>query len=428
MSTNVQIKKMLSMSILFFVFFLLPLISFGARIDDLRTEIEERNRKLEEIQKEIKEYEKQLEGVGAEKDTLNKAIRALDITRSKLLTDIRKTQTQINNETSNIERLSLEIKTKEDHIKLNNRALAQALRRVNETDNFSMLEGVLAKENLSYLWESIENIEKFQLSIKEDLEKLREVKLALSSDKEEVEERRSTLVSQRSQLNSKTKIVEQNKSEKNDLLEVTQNKENNYKSLLEEKIEQREQFERELFEFESQLQFELDPGRLPPIGQGVLLWPLDNIRITQKFGRTTDSGRLYTSGTHNGVDFGVSTGNNVYASLGGVVEGVGNTDQYPKCLSYGRWVLIKHNNGLSTLYAHLSLTSVLVGQSVSTGQVIGFSGNTGYSTGPHLHLSLFASQGVKIRRLGDIKAITNCADASIPIAPKDAYLDPLTYL
>jgi len=178
------------------------------------------------------------------------------------------------------------------------------------------------------------------------------------------------------------------------------------------------------------LQFELDPNKLPPVGQGVLRWPLDHIRITQRFGRTADSGRLYTSGTHNGVDFGVSSGSNVYAALSGVIEGFGNTDQYPGCQSYGKWILIKHNNGLSSLYAHLSLTQVSVGQEVSTGQVIGYSGNTGYSTGPHLHLTVFASQGVQLMRLGDIpgRPITRCSNATIPIAPRDAYLDPLVYL
>ena len=68
------------------------------------------------------------------------------------------------------------------------------------------------------------------------------------------------------------------------------------------------------------------------------------------------------------------------------------------------------------------------GQSISTGDVIGFSGNTGYSTGPHLHFTVFASQGVQVVRLGDVKKITNCGNVRIPIAPLDAYLNPLSYL
>ena len=408
----------------------MPSMIFAAKIDDLRNQIEDRNSQLAEIQKEIEKYEQDLQKVGAEKSTLQNAMKALDITRNKLLADIRKTQGQIDSETLNIERLNLQISEKEERIRQNNLAIAEAIRRVRETDSFSMIESVLSQKKLSYFWETIEAIGTFQAGIKEDLEKLKEVKVALFSDKTEVEERRQTLVSERSQLSGKTKVVEQNKSEKKELLDITSNKEDTYKTLLEQKIEQREQFEREIFEFESQIQFELDPSRLPPIGQGVLAWPLDTVRITQRFGKTSDSGRLYSSGTHNGVDFGISTGSSVYSTLSGVVEGVGNTDAFPGCLSYGKWVLVKHNNGLATLYAHLSLTNVSVGQEVKTGQVVGFSGSTGYSTGPHLHLSLFASQGVRVMKLRDIpgRAITKCSDASIPIAPKDAYLDPLIYL
>lgn len=421
-------KKIISLTLLLVI--LMPSMIFAAKIDDLRNQIEDRNSQLAEIQKEIEKYEQDLQKVGAEKSTLQNAMKALDITRNKLLADIRKTQGQIDSETLNIERLNLQISEKEERIRQNNLAIAEAIRRVRETDSFSMIESVLSQKKLSYFWETIEAIGTFQAGIKEDLEKLKEVKVALFSDKTEVEERRQTLVSERSQLSGKTKVVEQNKSEKKELLDITSNKEDTYKTLLEQKIEQREQFEREIFEFESQIQFELDPSRLPPIGQGVLAWPLDTVRITQRFGKTSDSGRLYSSGTHNGVDFGISTGSSVYSTLSGVVEGVGNTDAFPGCLSYGKWVLVKHNNGLATLYAHLSLTNVSVGQEVKTGQVVGFSGSTGYSTGPHLHLSLFASQGVRVMKLRDIpgRAITKCSDASIPIAPKDAYLDPLIYL
>lgn len=168
---------------------------------------------------------------------------------------------------------------------------------------------------------------------------------------------------------------------------------------------------------------------MPPAGKGVLAWPLPTIRITQYFGNTefAKSG-AYSGKGHNGVDFGASIGTEVKAALSGTVIGTGNTDQFKGCYSYGKWVLIRHENGLTTLYAHLSLIKVAKGQSVSTRETIGYSGNTGYSTGPHLHLTVYASQGVEIVRLGDIKKITNCGNAYIPVAPLNAYLNPLDYL
>ena len=116
------------------------------------------------------------------------------------------------------------------------------------------------------------------------------------------------------------------------------------------------------------------------------------------------------------------------ASLSGTVTGTGNTDIYRGCYSYGKWVLIKHSNGLSTLYAHLSHIAVQDGATVSRGDVIGNSGNTGYSTGPHLHFSVYVSDAVQLKRLGDVKQKTACANAVIPVASLNAYLDPLEYL
>ena len=75
---------------------------------------------------------------------------------------------------------------------------------------------------------------------------------------------------------------------------------------------------------------------------------------------------------------------------------MGNTDQSCQGVSCGKWVLIKHANNLSTLYAHLSIIKVSGGQQVETGQLVGYSGDTGYATGPHLH-GVFASEGVEIK-------------------------------
>lgn len=98
------------------------------------------------------------------------------------------------------------------------------------------------------------------------------------------------------------------------------------------------------------------------------------------------------------------------------------------CFSYGRWALVRHSNGLATLYSHLSHIGVSKGETVSGGGFIGYSGVTGYATGPHLHFTVYVADQVQLVKLGDIKSITNCAAATVPVAPTEAYLNPLNYL
>ncbi len=98
-------------------------------------------------------------------------------------------------------------------------------------------------------------------------------------------------------------------------------------------------------------------------------------------------GGVKTQGIHgyNGVDLGTSVGTPIMASADGVVV-IARSSGYNG--GYGLYVAIKHGNGTQTVYGHMSQVNVSVGQSVSQGQIIGLSGNTGHSTGPHVHFEI----------------------------------------
>lgn len=106
-------------------------------------------------------------------------------------------------------------------------------------------------------------------------------------------------------------------------------------------------------------------------GTGAFQWPVLG-RITQ--------GYWYG---HRAIDIGASVGSAVLAADGGFVSFAGWTD-----VGYGYLIVIDHANGFATYYAHLSNIYVYEGQAVERGQVLGVSGNTGWSTGPHLHFEL----------------------------------------
>ena len=144
------------------------------------------------------------------------------------------------------------------------------------------------------------------------------------------------------------------------------------------------------------------------------------------FGKTEAGKRLYANGTHNGTDFRASVGTPVMSMADGVVAGVGNTDSQCSGVSFGRFILIKYNNGLASTFGHLSLIKVAVGEKVSRGEVVGYSGNTGYTTGPHLHVSVYVKDAVEIKSLPS----KSCPGRILtqPISPINAYLDPMYYL
>ncbi len=106
------------------------------------------------------------------------------------------------------------------------------------------------------------------------------------------------------------------------------------------------------------------------------VYPTASNRITSSFGM-----RRYR--WHYGTDIGINIGDTIFASFGGCVRII---DYEPK--GYGRYVVVRHDNGLETVYAHLSRVLCHLDQEVEAGQPIALGGNTGRSTGPHLHYEI----------------------------------------
>lgn len=111
--------------------------------------------------------------------------------------------------------------------------------------------------------------------------------------------------------------------------------------------------------------------------ESLLAFPLgkQEYYISSEFGKRG-------SGFHHGIDLACKEGSNIYAADSGVVVYAASEKDGS---AYGNRILIRHKNGIETLYAHLSEFAVKKGDKVSQGEFIGLSGNTGNSTGPHLH-------------------------------------------
>ncbi|MBI2108599.1 MAG: peptidoglycan DD-metalloendopeptidase family protein [Parcubacteria group bacterium] len=409
--------------------FATPLFLVHAQIvDELQSKIEDRNAKIQEIQAEIDKLDSQIESVGNEAQTLESAIKQLELTDKKLTADIRLTEQRIGKANATIAELALLIVDKEKRIKNGDAALGQSIRKINELESHSFIEIIFSEFGFAGFWNGVQGLQQFQNEVHEKVNTLQELKIDHEEAKAASEKEKRNLVAFNARLADQKEIVRQNKANQSALLKETKNRESDYKKILAEQLQKREALEEELREFEAQLRIEIDPTSLPKPGKGILRWPLNSIKITQYFGNTSfanQNPQVYNNRGHNGIDLRASVGTVVLSAANGTVMDVGNTDAVRGCYSYGKWVLIRHFNGLATLYAHLSLIKVVPGQEVSVGEIIGYSGKTGYATGPHLHFTVYASQGVRVERFVNSK---NCKNVDIPIAPTEAYLNPLSYL
>jgi murein DD-endopeptidase MepM/ murein hydrolase activator NlpD len=305
------------------------------------------------------------------------------------------------------------------------------MRQLSGYDSSSFLSNLLTEGNISLIWQDQQHLSDLQNNLQTQIQSLQSAQVELNKQKTEKVAATTELSGLKSQLVGQKQTVQVTQDAQNKLLTQTKSQEAAYQAMLANNIAQEKIFENQLFQYESKLKITLNRSEFPTPAKSILSWPVDRVKITQMFGKTTDSGRLYASGTHDGVDFGTPVGTAVHAVRQGVIEGMGNTDEEKNCYSYGRWILIQHDDGLSTIYGHLSASIVTVGEQVTDGQIIGYSGGapgafgSGYSTGPHVHLGLYATQAVNVQIFS--KSL-HCQQVSIPIAPPNGYLDPLAYL
>lgn len=403
-----------------------------SEIEKLQQEIVDRGSRLGEIEKEIAKFEQDLKVVGAEKQTLQKAINQLVLERKKVQAEISKTENLISSTDLEINKLILEISKTERTIEQIEKAIAQIIRSEYKAGDISLIELMLQHNQLSEFWGAFEAYETVRSSMSVKVGELASLQRLLDEKRAENTDKRSNLLSLQSQYKDQNLVLGSNQQEQSELLAVTKNEEKNYQVLLAEKQEARDQIIKDLRDFETKLQFFLDPDTIPTPGTAVFDWPLSNVIVTQYFGGSEFAkrnpgiygGRAY----HPGIDLGAPRGTTIYAPLAGTVRATGNTDIVPGCYSWGKWTLIDHANGLSTLYAHQDVISVSAGQKVATGEVIGYTGNTGYSTGPHLHFTVYVKDGVTVRQFNEIKTVTSCGPATTPVAATDAYVDPSLYL
>lgn len=390
-------------------------------IDTLRSRIRDREAEINKIEAEIAIYQKSLDAQSSLSKSLKNETTKLETQIKKLNADIRLAQFQIQKAELTISELNGTIDEKERAIIGERNSLAELIRIVDESDGQSLVEILFAYGSIADFFGEQDANDRLYQSVASELQILKGHKETLISERDKKIGEEKNLEMYKKDLSGRKAANESINQEKSKLLRDSKNQESKYQKLLREREERRALVQKEMDTIEDQLKLLIDPTSLPAKGKGILAWPVKNPYITQGFGftdfATTYGAGVYNGKGHNGVDFRAPIGTQILAAEAGVVKDTGNTDIICPGGSYGKWVIIEHAGNLSTLYGHLSSISIAKGAQVTRGQVMGYSGETGYATGPHVHLTVYASNTYRLYKT------KNCG-----LVPAGGYINPLDYL
>lgn len=380
-----------------FSFIVLPLLVSANLASDLQNEIDQKKNQIQELENQITQYKNIVNSKKTEGTTLKNQIAKLQAQIGQLETEIKLTQVKISTAFLKIQEISSDIATKNTEIERQKNNLGQILRTINDYDQENNFALILKNDNFSDFLNQLQYVDNLHINAQKKLENIKNLKTDLEAQKSNAEDQKNSLEDLKIQLKGKSYALDDQKDEKKDILLTTKNQEEQYKSELSDLQKKREQVEQEIFQIEEKLRQAINPNFLP--AGKIFDWPIKK-SITQTYGciLTSFAKKSYPAcnnnkgGFHNGIDIDADFGDPIFAAQAGTVSGIGNLGKY----AYGKWITIDHGNGLTTLYGHFSAQSVSIGQKVSLGQVIGYAGSTGYSTGSHLHFTVYATNTFQI--------------------------------
>lgn len=400
--------------------------------EQIQKKIKSQDEEIEKIEKEIKESEKKVSEYSGQSKSLKKEISNLNYLNSKLQKAIYEKEKDIKEISNNIFNISEKIEESTNEIDDFKKKIKDSIFAINQFSSTSILEKILAGKQFSDITDDVVRIETIQKVFQRNIVEFTETLEVLNGEKEIKEEKNKKLDKEQEKLSDKKFLLDKNKKDKDYLLKITKNKEKNFKTLLSNQRKEKEEFEKELFDLESKLKFVLDKNSVPKKQVGLFSWPTPkkSNRISQFFGYTDFHSKYATQKRHNGIDLATPTGTEIYSVMSGTVKDTGDATKICRKKQYGKWIAVDHGNGLTSMYAHMSLISVKKGDRISRGQKIGLSGNTGYSFGPHLHFAVYYTAGLKIKIITKNQSGCHVSPQKykLPIASVKAYADPFSYL
>lgn len=335
--------------------------------------------KKKEQQEKLKGLEKQIAEAKAKKEDVMVTKNLLDQRNQLLLEQIDDTQNQIDDAAAQIARYEL---LEQEQYEL----FCQQVRSEEERGSLSYLSVLFKATSMADLLNRMEFVNEVAEYNKTLIAAMKETRENIKAEKTEMEAKEAQLSEQQDELQGKldetTNLMNEYAADQRELEKLYAAEEAAGKAIVAEI---------------NRLMAESD---VVPSAEG-FIWPVTTSRkISSPQGNRVSPGNGIGSSNHKGVDIcNVSYSSKIYATKSGkvLIASMPYSDPDGGSSGYGNYVVIDHGGGMSTLYAHMSIVKVSVGQYVSQGDVIGVTGNTGASTGPHLHYEVHSTTMVNGR-------------------------------
>lgn len=352
---------------------------------DLNQEIVAQRAKIDELDKKIGEYQENIKKVRSEASSLKNQLVILENQIAASTLEIEAKELEIAAIEAEIVQISGEIKANEERIEKEKGQLAAFIRQMDAYDQKGYLTVLLGYDSFSDFFDQVKHLESVKNGAQKGLNRVQEMVANLNAKKSELDEKRNRLSELLNKMEQTKLSLESQRGDKKYLIAQTQSSEKKYQNLIGSLKQEQLSINSQVAELEKKLRAELAKRgateKFNALGAADLSWPSPVRTITSSFHDPDYPYRHLFE--HSGLDLALSSGSQVKAAEAGYVAKVTKNNKW-----YGHYVMIIHNNNLSTLYAHLSGINVAVDQYVTKGQVIAASGNSGFSSGPHLHFEV----------------------------------------
>jgi len=376
---------------------------------------EEKEDKLDALKDKIKTYEKIVNLKEKEESQLVAEAKRLDAQSNVLEGNITDNERNLANLGQEIESLESRIREKERAIRSQKEILSEILRSYYDSQTRSGEWAAFLLASSGDVEQALfgrDHLFEFGSGIREALSGVVHLRDTLFREQDLARGKKVEIESVKLRLEQQNAYLESSKRKKESLALAAAAEQTKYETVISDLERQRKEIEDEIEELDAARAGKIDLSSIPGFGSGVLGYPVKDPRKSQGYGKTTFT-RWYTF--HNGIDFADSIGTPILSAEDGKVVATGDNGKY----AYGKWIAIEHKNGLTTLYGHLSKQLVSKGKSVDRGDKIGLMGTTGYSTGSHVHFSVFSSNSFEVVESKKIKNL---------LIPTGAHINPAKYL